>query len=263
MNDSARRVLGLVTGLMMGLAYGLVSQLINPFFLPGVPLFHPGSSLAADILFTGLVGGLIGLISAWFDEALPGVLLGSLAGALITTLFSFVGSNTNVDYFLGLFVLLIMTFLPRAVVFVPLAALTRWTLHVWAEEFQSVSFSIVKLLLSLLLPAALAGALGAFSLYPSQGRQALQATHHLIQMGMQATTQEGLPEALKKVDGFLQNAHGAYTLELSDDPDILPIQRPLLTSGEQEYAVLVRFENGYRFGCVFTPNYPQPVCGIY
>lgn len=263
MNDRSRRVLGLVVGLLIGLAYGLVSQLINPLFLPGIPLFHPGSSLATDILFTGLVGGLIGLIAAWHDEAIPGVLLGSLAGALISTLFSLVGSNPNVDYFLGLFVLLIMTFFPRAAVFLPLAALTRWTLHVWAEEFQSVSFSIIKLLLSLLLPVALAGALGAFSLYPSQGRQALQATHQLVQTGMQTTTEEGLPEPLKKVDGFLQNARGAYTLELSDDPDILPVQRPSLTTGEQEYAVFVRFENGYRFGCAFTPNYPQPVCGIY
>lgn len=263
MNDRAQRVLGLVMGLLIGLAYGLVSQLINPLLLPGVPLLHSGPALAADILVTCLVGGLIGLIAAWSEEAIPGILLGSLAGALITTLFSFFTSNTGSDYILGLVVLLIMTFLPRAVVFLPLAALTRWTLHVWAEEFQSVSFSIAKLLLSLLAPLLIAAALGAFSLYPSYGRQALQATHQLIQTGLQATTQESLPEPLKKVDGFLQNARGAYTLELSDDPDILPVQRPQTTSGEQEYAVFVYFENGYRFGCAFTPNYPQPACGIY
>ncbi len=263
MNDRARRILGIIVGLLVGLAYGLVSQLINPLFLPGIPLYQAGSGATTVILLNSLVGGLIGLIAAWYDEALPGILFGSLAGALITTLFSFVSSNTDADYILGLLVLLIMTFLPRAVIFLPLAALTRWTLHVWTEEFQSVSFSIFKLLLSLLLPVLLAGALGAFSLYPSQGRQALQYTHQLIQAGLQTTEGDNLPEPLKKVDGFLQNARGAYTLELSDDPDILPVQRPLITSGEQEYAVFVRFQNGYRFGCAFTPNYPQPACGIY
>jgi hypothetical protein len=72
-----------------------------------------------------------------------------------------------------------------------------------------------------------------------------------------------LPEALKPVDGFLQGARGAYSLELSDNPDLLPVQRPISDYSVQEYAVFVRFENGYHFGCAFTPPLTSPFCGIY
>lgn len=263
MNDKTRRILGLILGLLIGLAFGLTSQLINPVFLPGIPLYHPGLGVTASIGVACLIGGLVGLIAAWTEEALPGVLLGSLVGALVTMIISISGNRGGSDYFLGLFVLLVMTFFPRAVVFLPLAALTRWSLGVWANEFQSVSFSIWKLVLSFALPILLAGALGLFSLYTTPERQALLRTQQLIQAGMQVNDKDSLPEPLKKVDGFLQNAHGAYTLELSDNPDLLPVQRPLITTGEQEYAVFVRFENGYRFGCAFTPNFADPACGTY
>jgi hypothetical protein len=263
MNDTTRRILGLILGLLVGLAYGLVSQLINPLFLPGIPLYHPGLGVAASIVMSCLIGGLVGVLTAWPEEALPGVLLGSLVGALVTMIISISGNRGGTDYFLGLFVLLVMTFFPRAFVFLPLAALTRWALGVWANEFQSVSFSIGKLVLSFTIPILLACVLGYFSLYTAPERQVLLRTQQLIQAGMQVNDRDSLPEPLKKVDGFLPNAHGAYTLELSDNPDLLPVQRPISNTGEQEYAVFVRFENGFRFGCAFTPNYADPACGIY
>ena len=263
MNEKSRRLIGLVLGLLMGLAFGLVQELINPLFLPGIPLYNPGPGPAGSVLISCLGGGLLGLLAAWPEDAIPGVILSSLVGALGTTLLNLLGREGGLDFAVGLFVLLVITFLPRAMLFVPTAALIRWGLHVWSEEFQSVSFSIRKLALTGATIVLLAGAAGAFSLYTRAGRDALKTTNELIKAGMQAASADSLPEPLRSVDGFYQEAQGAFSLELSDNPDLLPVQRPIATFGVQEYAVFVRFENGYRFGCAYTPPYPDPACQIY
>lgn len=262
MNDTTRRILGMVFGLITGLAYGLVAHLINMFFLRGIPLFYTDPP-AIGMLFTGINVALIGLITAWPEDSLPGVLLGSLVGSLTGTLFSLRGMSGDINFFAGLFILLIMTFLPRAFIFLPVAALIRWVLAVWSGEFRSIAFSVRKLAFSLFSLLLFAGLVGTLSLYPSYARQSLIQTNQLIQVGMLAPNTESLPAPLRKVDGFIQGARGSYTLELSDNPDLLPVQRPIAPAREQEYAVFVRFENGFRFGCAFTPTFPEPSCGRY
>lgn len=263
MTDTTRRVLGLIFGLLFGLSYGLVSNLINSLFLPGIPLYYPDPGRNATILLICLNGGLIGLITAWFDEAMTGLLAGALTGALATTLLSLSNRSGGFEFFSGLFVLLVMTFLPRAVLFLPVAGLLRWVLNVWGEEFQTVSFSIRRLALSFLLIILLAGVVGIFSLYSSYAREVLAQMDQIVQTGLRVSDPENLPQPLKRVDGFVQRATDNYTLQLSDNPDLLPIQRPMTNYDEQEYAVYVRFDNGFRFGCVFTPNTSNPGCIAY
>lgn len=263
MNDKSRRIFGLVIGLLMGLAYGLVAQLINVICLPGVPLYHPGSGVVGSILMSVAGGGVIGLFAAWPEEAMPGILLSSLVGALLTVILSFPELGGGTDALWGTLVLTVMTFLPRAFLFLPMAALVRWVLSVWEKELQSVSFSMKKMALSVGALVVAAGIVGLFSLYPGFGRYALANTNELVKQGMLAQDTASLPEELEPVDGFLNGAQGTYTLELSDNPDILPVQRPIGPYGEQEYAVFVRFENGFRFGCAFTPTYDDPSCGEY
>jgi len=260
MNDVTRRTLGFVFGLLLGLSYGLVSYWINPLFLPAIQLYYPDPGPMVNILLTCLNGGLIGLIAAWPEEALPGILAGALVGGLTTTLYPLRDATGGVDYYSGMFVLLVMTFLPRAALFLPIAGLTRWVLGVWTEEFQTVTFSIRRLALSLLSLILISGLVGILSLYPRYARQVLFQMDQIVQAGIQASDSESLPEPLKKVDGFNQFAAGDYTLQLSDNPDLLPVQRPIASYNEQEYAVYVRFANGYRFGCVFTPAVLNPSC---
>ncbi len=260
MNYITRRTLGFVFGLLLGLSYALVSHWINPLFLPGIQLYYPAPGAAINILLTCLNGGLVGLVAAWPDEAIPGMLAGALVGGLTTTLYPLRGATGGLDYYSGMFVLLVMTFLPRAALFLPIAGLTRWVLGVWSEELQTVAFSIRRMALSLLVLVLIAGLVGLLSLYPRFARQVLVQMDQIVQTGMQAPDSERLPEPLKKVDGFVQLAGGEYTLQLSDNPDLLPVQRPITSYNEQEYAVYVRFENGYRFGCVFTPAAPEPSC---
>jgi hypothetical protein len=192
-----------------------------------------------------------------------GVLAGSLAGALLTTILSLGNRSGGFEFFSGLFVLLVMTFMPRAVLFLPIAGLIRWVLGIWSDEFQSISFSIRRLALSLVSIILLSGLVGLFSLYPRYAREVLTQMDQIVQAGLQASDPESLPQPLQRVDGFIQGATSDYTLQLSDNPDLLPIQRPFTTYEQQEYAVYVRFDDGFRFGCVFTPNAPNPGCIVY
>ena len=266
MSDSPRRILGAVLGLVLGLSYGLASQLVNLIALPGVPLYHPAPGLVGTILLIILAGGLIGLLIAWPEEPFPGVLMGALAGAILSTIASIASVNEitpNAEKAIGFYTILFITFLPRAILFLPAAGLLRWVIGIWQNELQSVKFSVPKLAAGVLVLAVVALGAGLLSLYPQEWRRSLEVTNQLIQAGQRVTDASGLPDPLKKVDGFLQGAQGPYTLTLSDNPDILPVQRPMAAPSVTEYAVLVNYKNGYHFGCAFTPPHPDPACGVY
>jgi hypothetical protein len=263
MSEKSRRTLGAAFGAAMGLVYALVAQNINTLVLPGIPVYQPPPGRYTIILLTVVLGGILGLIAAWPEDAIPGVLYSSLAGIGVTSIYTMFLSEGGVEQVFGMLLIFIFTFLPRAVLFVPMAAMTRWAVSVWQAELQTVTFSVRKLALSLGLLLLLAGLVGLFSLYPRQGRDALLTTHALIQQAQKSTSAGGLPEEIKAVDGFSQAGVGSYTLRLSDDPDKLPISRPPTDYNETEYAVLVRFENGYRFACVYVKPGVSPICRAY
>jgi hypothetical protein len=263
MNEKARRILGTVVGSLMGLAYALVAQNINGMLLPGVPLYEPPPGKINSILLTILIGGLMGLVAAWPEDALPGILLSAVVGIAATSLLNIYLTEQGALQITGALIVFLLTFLPRAAVFIPLAALIRWVIREWSRELEDANFSMSRMALSLLLVVLVAGATGALSLYSRQGRQVIVKTYSLIQEGKQSSSPEGLPEELKPVDGFLQNSSAAYTLLLSTDPDQLPITRPKAAYGETEYAVIVRYKNGFRFGCVFTPPAWVAICRAY
>jgi hypothetical protein len=263
MNEKSRRILGTIIGIAMGLAYSLVAQNINGIYLPGIPLYEPAPGKYATIFITILIGGLMGLITAWPEDALPGVLIGAVTGITASSLYNIYLTEQGTLQIAGALIVFLLTFLPRALLFLPLAVLTRWVIGEWSRELRDVNFSVIRLTLSFLLVVLLAGAAGALSLYPRQARQVLETTHNLIQAGKQSPSLEELPEEIQPVDGFRQNSSGAYTLRLSNDPDQLPITRPIAAYNETEYAVIVRYENGFRFGCVFTPPLLQAICRAY
>jgi hypothetical protein len=266
MSDTSRRMLGAVFGLSAGLIYGLVAQTINLIALPGVPLFQEGLGTAAAILLITFGGGVMGLLAAWPDENIPGVIMSALAAAAISTFGTLVlvrSSTVAVERLAGAYTVLFITFLPRAFVFAPIAWLTRRTVDIWENEVVRETLSFRKMALSLVPLLVLALVFGALALYPQEARYALKTTNDLVQAGMQSDSQDQLPSLLVPVDGFLQGARGSYTLLLGDDPDVLPIQRPMSSYTVQEYAVFVNFTNGFRFGCAFTPPHPEPACGEY
>lgn len=266
MSDSSRRLLGAIFGLVIGLSYGLVAENINRIALRGIPVYNPGPGPAAAVILIALGGCLLGLLAAWTDEIYPGIIAAALAGALLTSLAAWSAiraESSDPQRTIGAYSVLFISFFPRAFLFAPLAWLLRRLLAFWETELADVRFSVPKLALSLGLFIVLAAGAGLLTLYPKDARYALAKTDELIRAGRQVTSASQLPEELKPVDGFLQGAHGRYTLLLGDDPDVLPIQRPMSSYMVQEYAVFVNFESGFRFGCAFTPPIPQPACGEY
>jgi hypothetical protein len=103
-------------------------------------------------------------------------------------------------------------------------------------------------------------ALGLSSRFPEEVRTSLVRMEALIQEGQQAASFDELPEPLKDVIGFRQNAKGDPTYEIGRNPDVLPVQRPFVDYGALEPFLIMRFENGFRFGCVFSPPYIVPAC---
>lgn len=262
LSDFSRRSLGAIFGVLIGLSFGVVSIYINIWALPGLPLAATLPPLVAVILFT-LAGGLLGLLTAWPEEALPGVMLSSLVGVLLSSASILFEVRDSVEAVTSTFVGLFISFLPRTFLFIPVAVLIRWALSVWENELRNEAFSLAKLLLSAGIVIAAAALSGSLYLYPKEARFGLQSTQALIQSGQQAATQDELPLPLQKVDGFLQSGRGAYVLAVNNHPDQYPVQRPMAEYGVDEYAVTVRFENGYRFVCIYTPPHQSPACGEY
>jgi hypothetical protein len=143
------------------------------------------------------------------------------------------------------------------------AWLIRRAVGIWEDEVVRETLSFDKMALSLVPLLILAVAFGALELYPKDARYALRTTNDLVQAGMRANRSDELPPELHLVDGFREQAQGPYTLLLGDNPDVLPVQRPMTSYTVQEYAVFVNFENGFRFGCAYTPPHPEPSCGPY
>jgi hypothetical protein len=262
MSDSSRRLLGAGLGLLMGLLYGVISVLINAWFMPDVPLRAPDFGWTGAIVYTALSGALVGLIAAWPDDAIPGIILSAVAGATLTTVIAMRDATGSMEEAAGSITLLAITFFPRAFVFLPIAGIIRWTLTVWENELRTVTFSVRKLALPMIVLLALSVGAGYLSLYDPDTRASFGEMNGLVQAAVQATSYDTLPVNMHGVDGILQGAVGSYTLELWNEPDDLPVQRPMVSYYVPEWAIIARFENGFRFGCAFSTAY-GPQCGEF
>lgn len=262
MSNKSRRYLAAFLGAGMGLVYALVAQSINPLLLPDIPLYQPPPGRLATILLTALLGGVLGLVAAWPEDAILGVILSAVTGIVLSSLYSVYGPGET-NPLLSTLLVFVFTFLPRALLFAPLAILVRWLLERWNQELQSVDYSTRKMLISLVLVIVVALLAGLLSIYPQDGRKALRSMHALVQAGLAAGGTQNLPPELQVVDGFSQQAVGAYTLQLSDNVSLLNVPVPETSDEQSEYAILARFDSGYRFGCVYYSSASKALCAAY
>ena len=256
--NSQRRRTGLTLGLVLGTGYSLTSNLINHLALPGIPLYTPPPGEFGLIVVTALMFGALGLLAAWPDEALPGALFSGLAGSFISSIWIFF-NETNKTATLAL---LVLVFLPRMFFYLPFGALVRW-LITKLDQPSVRNIAPVRRLIPVFLAFALMVFLGTLARFPIETRTALVRMNELMKTGMQINTRADLPKPLQAVEGFLQNANGPYSFTIGSDPDVLPVQRPVVEYGEPEPFIIIRFENGFRFGCVFSPPYVQPACSDF
>ena len=252
----AQRRMGLILGLALGLGYSLSSNLINKINLPNIPLSVPWPGTVGLIVASTLMFGALGLIAAWTEESLPGVLAASLVGSVLSSIWILLNESANRT---GTFIVLFLVFLPRIFFYLPFSGLVRWLI----SKFEVSAYRNVppaRRWFPALISFLLAVFAGTFSLYPKEVRQSLIKMNELVQLGMQASAREELPKSLQAVEGFIQNADGEYTFAIGSNPDVLPVQRPIVEFGEVEPFIITNFENGFRFGCVFSPPYIVPAC---
>lgn len=256
MTHASRRQLGLILGLVLGSGFSITSNLINKWALPDLNLFAPWPGRFVLIILSIAMFGLLGAIAAWPEESLPGVILTGITGSLITSLWIAITETANQT---GTFVVLFIVFLPRMFFYAPFGILIRWLIG--KLEYRAYKpVAPARRLLPVIVSFVVSTLFGFGLLLPEETRLSLGRMEDLLEKGMAVNSFYDLPEPLKDVGGFLQNARGEYTYEIGRNPDVLPVQRPFVEYGELEPFLIVRFENGFRFGCVFSPPYVVPAC---
>src|SRR5574339_744770 len=110
MTHASRRQAGLILGLVLGAGFSVTSNLINKWTHPDISLFVQWPGTFPIIVVSVIMFGLLGMIAAWPEEPLPGVILTGLAGSLITSLWIAVTETANRT---GTFIVLFIVFLPR------------------------------------------------------------------------------------------------------------------------------------------------------
>ncbi len=253
--NSHRRRIGLIIGLVLGTGYALTVNVINRLVLPGIPLNAPPPGPFGLAVITALMFGVLGLLAAWTEESLPGVLLSGLAGSVISAIWILINETNKI----AAFTLLMVVFLPRMFFYMPFGGLVRWLIHK-LDQPTPKPIAPVRKLIPVFFAFLFMVFAGSFAMLPKETRVSLVKMDALLQKGMQVTTRAELPKSLQSVDGFIQKANGEYNYIIGSNPDVLPVQRPAAEYGAVEPFIIINFKNGFRFGCVFSPPYIQPAC---
>lgn len=252
----AQRRLGLALGLFLGVGFSVTSNFVNRWAMPGVPLSAPWPGSFGSVILTTAFFGLLGLLAAWTEEAIAGVLMCGLAGSLLSSAWILLAATSNQG---GVLTLLVLIFLPRAFFYLPFGwAIRRLMDRIVARPYEPVAplrkwISVASVFIAV-------SALGLFSLHDETTRLSLTRMEDLMREGLQASSRDELPRPLQNVNGFMTNSQGEYTFNVGSNPDALPVQRPVVQYGETEPFIIVKFKNGFRFGCVFSPPYLVPAC---
>lgn len=257
---SSQRRLGLVLGLFLGLGFSATSNLINRWVMPNIPLAAPWPGTFWLTALSIAMFGALGLLAAWTEENLPGIFFSALVGTLISTVWSLVSDSSNR---VGTFVILALIFLPRIFFYLPFGWLVRWLVDQLQYPPRGKEEAPVRRLMPAFASFLVVVLIGMTARVSAAEQKSLTRMQDLMKEGMLVTARDELPNALQDVNGFVENAKGAYTFSLGANPDVLPVQRPFMEYGEEEPFVIVRFENGFRFGCVFSPPYVVPACVDY
>jgi len=251
LSNRNRRILGFVVAALIGFVYLLMAQYLNVWTLSGIPLYEPPIGRVEMIVYGSIVLGLLGSLVVWEEESFWGLLIAALAGVIITSAQAYV--NSYETGLLKSLIVFVFTFLPRAALFLPVGLFFRWLVSQLEDVLIGFRGRLRDLAIALIVTVSLVVIGARASIYPEEAQRALQEANKLLLSSQSITDRDALPVSLQLTDGFIELAEGPYTLEYSDDPDRLPVTRPRVSLDVLEPLIVYRFENGYIFGCVFTP----------
>ena len=254
----SRRAAGIVLGAGLGLIYALVGGMVSRLVMPGLPLYQPPFGFLGNVLLAMLWGAAVGLICAWPENTIAGVLVAalvSIAPAVVRGL----GSVPEDRARLGLAALVLG--IPAALFMVPATAVLRATVNHLAS-FGGSRLSWQERWRRPLLLGLFMAVIALFSLPPAPARATLKHMQATLQTGLAAKSTADLPQELRTVRSgdFLTQADDRYTLEWTEvDLDRFIELRPANNYNEHS-AVLVRFDNGHTLVCLYPTPQSRPNC---
>jgi hypothetical protein len=247
---------GTLFGAWLGGIYAFFSQAVNWIVLPGLPLAEPDGGLTRYLITNILLGAGLGLASSIPPATFAGVVSGGLVGAFVSAVAS-VSSQWGDETVLRTFILLVYTFLPLAVLLMPLVYMIR--LGVDAQTVDPFNPQPRRRVLVPGILTLVAISLAAFSLYSSDVQHAFRYVDNMVKTGLQAASIEELPPSLRNVTGFRENAISEYELYWSENAEEFFGPRPA-TGEMSQFLIFTRFKNGYRIACVFSATTTVPNC---
>lgn len=255
-DDRYRRRIGALLGGALGLIYGLVSQVGNTLAVPGVPLYQAPFGTAANVILFALAGAALGLLVAWPRSGLKGVLLMAAASAAGIILLSVLTSTTLSENFAISVVAVVSLALPFWGLFVPVFAALRWVIDHQEEAHRDGQPWHGRVLGPLAL-IVVVGMAAYGSLYPSAGRETLQAANAMLA----GAAQSGVaPPALAEAPEFAARIRAPYQLSWEgQDIDKYRIPRPG-RAFDRHSAVVARYPDGWHLVCIYITLDEPPLC---
>jgi len=256
-----RRWAGLILGALIGLAFGSVSQGVNPLLLPGIPLYQPPFGPIGNSLLALLTGALLGLICAWVEPSIPGILLSAGTGAALALIVAMNIGRTPLFVLPVTAIGVTFLWLPFTGMFFPVMALFRTTINKLTDSRNERLTLPARGWQPLLLMIG-AGALGSTLILTLPAQTVMAHHQQMLTEGLAAPSTDELPAPLrgKDVADFLTNASQNYQLAWENkNLTVYAIPRPAGPEHEIS-AVIARFDNGWNVVCLYPNPQAEPRC---
>jgi len=256
-----RRWTGLILGALIALAFGGVSQVANPLLLPGIPLYQPPFGPIGNSLLALLMGALLGLLCAWVEPSIPGILMSAGTGATLALLVAMNIGRTPLFMLPATAIGIVFLWLPFTGMLFPVMALVRAMINKLTDSRNERLTLLERGWLPLLLVVA-AGALGWTLVLTVPARTVMARNQQMMTAGLAAASTDELPAPLrgKDVADFRSNASQNYQLAWENkNLTVYAIPRP--AGSEHEISVVIaRFDNGWNVVCLYPNSQSEPRC---
>jgi hypothetical protein len=241
---------GILFGAWLGAVYAIGTMALNWVLMPGIPLkpFH-GNTVGGYVFLFAVIGAVLGFISALPESPWLGTALGGLSSAFMITISGLFTSDITTETIIGLAFGFLYTFLPMAVLLMPVAWLIRAGVNAQHPDPDHPELWGRRYLIPGVLSLVVLG-IGFFSTFDANQRDGFRIVHALIEETASIKTVEALPKSLQTVQGYINGRQGAYELSFSDDLENFMGPQPV--SGLlSQFLVVAEFESGLSFACIF------------
>jgi len=243
-------IFGFLFGAWLGAMYAFGTMLLNWLLLPGISI-RPmqGNTLGDYLLLYAFVGAVLGFISALPESPWLGVALGGASSAFVISISTLFTSDFSAETVFRLMFGFVYTFLPLAVLLMPVAWLVRAGVNAQHPDPDRPELWARRYLIPGVLTILVVG-IGLLSTYDANQREGIRIVRQLI-LDTQATTSvEALPKSLQTVQGYLGSRGVPYEFSISDQ--IENFMGPQPVGGKlTQFLVVVTYQTGLRFACIF------------